>query len=698
MPMTDTPATLPPGASNDAASSPPPSLERLPGKLAGAGAASRIALVVEHETGGVAGDYDEGISGLWQFLRYLGKAIRQSPAEVGRALVEEAQNLRSNPAGTLRDELLPVGRIEWGLAAVSTPLMLALGAMAITGGVGEIRGAVQKLGELQTRRQAAREARDAVRQLRTMADGAGRAVPRPVLALEQVVEQKLDGVRFARRIERLNIGVGVGSLVSGAAIVAKVVLDTAYQLALAAAAGGLNLAAAIARSATLASVGGIVGAVGAFVLAPLAGIAATALGAVFVHQSRLALRRFTAAAGAARTMLQHLPDDAPAEVGRYRSFLVRKLGKRGTVLHRFRNWNAVFLAGSLVCGLGAVAKGAVAGAALLGVGLGVLSGPIGLGVLLLFLTVGGVTMALGSHTFFFTLGKTRRYQDYHRDGHGWIDRDALALADRLDADKALQLRASLFAQIDGLQQETDDFLLDAARRSGTRYAARRHEPTDAAATVPARPRRWARALCRVGAALLVPSDFCLALARGRGLAAAWRLAELAHDRRCGVLTEAILSDVLENGADAGEWQAAWMRSVLARQIALLDRKAGTRRDNAARLGEAGELPHEQIPAAIAPDAPEQEDWERQEAMRELMLALKGKVTDLAALRSRFLALQWGSDPAAKTGSSRDLARFCLHEAPTLLATLRGSLLAAELEIARLRVPARQAGADQRAAD
>ncbi|MGY8527551.1 hypothetical protein [Paracidovorax citrulli] len=696
MPLAD-PGLLQPNPStcHDSAQDPvPPRPPRLSDALAEAGAAARIALVVEHETGGIAGDYDEGISGLWQFLRYLGKAIRHSPAEVARALAEEAQNLQSNPAGALRDELLPVGRIEWGLAAFSTPLMLVLGVMAMTGGCSEMRAATQRLDELRAREHAARQASDAVRQLREehQADhalGADANAPagvpgersvssRPVLEqLESVAQQKLKSVRFMRRIERLNIGVGVGSFVSGAGIVGKVLLDTAYQFALAVAAGGLNLALGVARSATLASIGGVIGGVGAFILSPLAALAATALGAVFVHQSRLVLRRFTRAARAVTVLFRALPENKAIPLGPYRDYVLRKLGKRGAVLRRFRNWNAVFLAGSTVCAAGALAKGAVAGAAMLGIGLGVLSGPVALAILLLMLTVGGLTMALGSHTFFFTLAKTRRYQDYERDGHAWIDRDLLALTNQFEPDRGFALRASLFAQLQRLEEQKDRLLADAASHSRTRYSGRgvKHDDTG----------MLRRTLRRIGAALLVPHDVCVGIVQGRGLANAWAKAELAHDHRCGDLTVAILTDAMDRGPT--ELQTKWMGETLSTQIALLQLTAHTRKDIAERLARDAGIPASTMPADLASPSLDAAEQSRLEGMLELKGALASGRSELADVRGRFLALQRGGD--AQEASTRDLAHFCLREAPVLNATLRGSLLAAELELARAQKKARQ---------
>jgi hypothetical protein len=684
--------------------------------------------------GAVIVDLDEAIFGLNALAR---EAFGIAQSGIGQAMVhwqQDAVAMGLDPMGWISASAY---ESDWSAIASTiavSAVSLPFAALAIKGGIEEIRHGRAERQRLRLEQQLlmARQARAIA-----VADGADAGANAATKAcgtpgLAQGLARK-DAARLQRVGTELSaasatVSIGAAATSSGTFMSVNALCEMLLQPVLKCCSQGMSVAAWIAQHAVWSTIVSVLGTVATFVLAPLGALSATWLGSSFVHRSRIKCRQFLHAKGLLAAAMKPAGDPGVSAVAGtpYGRFLMAKLGKRAAFMLKFRNWSVAFLAGASTYTGGVLVKTALVGAALVGLGI-VATNPIVLAVLSLVVTIGAVAMAIGSGNFIVNLGKVKRHEGYETLEHPQLDRELFDAMDPIGEAAAgeaqpLSQRAGFKerARVYGLMvaQETEIQRLVSAvaednhkryvwtdRSDRDRYGA--HQSTSASAS------RGKDLIAAIGAARVLVRG----LLSGKGPAESWRAASTHYAGECASLKVHTLATALASTDPAALRER--LCAITGIQSTVLQTRLAARRS---LLDEPEEPPCTafqtdscRMPAQAANESAR--DWRQQQSTRHSDdLKLLSQLQDLqnaadarlAAVPTaheeekqartdhyfiaRFLELQRqiglctrsthaSAKPVVATQYA-ELAEYLLTQAPTGFASLRGSLLACEMDAAR----------------
>ncbi len=292
--------------------------------------------------------------------------------------------------------------------------------------------------------------------------------PHPLTAQKEqalCLQQKINATLSEVEMNLLNKGIGEASLVSGAIIAFKAVLESATQAILMISSHNFDIARLIVEGvltgaqATLATT---VGMASTLVLTPVAAFCAVKLGVNFVKKS-IALKDLRQAGRKEfNALLKELRSDTTNNketlVNKYLTWLDNKLEQGEKFDSYFLNWNVSFLASSVIYTVGVMVKATLVIAALAGV-TALAANPIAHGVALALIIAGSVVMTVSSHQFLFGHEQQKDYDSYRTEDAPDLDRDFLATVDlKLGTEKGVKLRADLLHYYETRQEAQKTFL------------------------------------------------------------------------------------------------------------------------------------------------------------------------------------------------------------------------------------------------
>jgi hypothetical protein len=155
----------------------------------------------------------------------------------------------------------------------------------------------------------------------------------------------------------------------------------------------------------------------------------------------------------------------------YQDVLNAKLSQRENFQQKFKKWNAGFLGGSLLYGVSAVAKTAIAVAALAGA-VAVAANPVGAGILLGVGIAGAVAVSVGYQQFYYRRRRQKRYDAYRTGGDPILDRDFLSRLERHysnDVKHGFQIRAEYYDLIHTGDRKRQELLEKVAGEEQKKY-------------------------------------------------------------------------------------------------------------------------------------------------------------------------------------------------------------------------------------
>ncbi|AVS76233.1 hypothetical protein C8240_02025 [Paracidovorax cattleyae] len=682
--------------------------------------------------------------------------------------------------------------------------MLPLSAVAIHAGYRELREVAEQRRELREQKEHLVQQREVLAPLLAR----GRA---PVAGHVQshAIGQAIDDLAYQQHLNRHDGRVAAATLTSASLVFAKTAVETSVHTGLAIGAGSANAAGLVAHSAAAAGAASAASIAGGYVLGPAASVMASVVGGVFLHQSHVEKKRFRAdfsrvSAFLAGVDTRRLGVDAQ----RYHDFLTAKFDQRKRFVNGFNNWNKGFVLGGVTYTASTAAKVGLGIAAIAGASV---AGPVGLATLIGAGLLGAVTMGVGSHQFFLTHGKVKRYRNYERTDAPGIDRAFLAMADLLRAaapprfhsarselsadfhsarsylelelepapdEAALSaepdgafhsarsalgpapsairpeigpepeiqpgieggpaapadtvsasaedaeplgflLRSALYAATDGQERALGGFLQQAAEQMNRHYRDKGRSTDDTPPAASSRRHstgREAKALWRGGVA------YSKSLLTGHRPREARQQARQAYTARTDRLNRTALTQWLETPG-SGQAQVGYMRSVVELQKDYLEAKLAARQplqaledalahSDAAQVAAVTEPPAARrrraarnarppmTPAHLAAELRKAraDDEARLARLTALHASLSGQAASapgssllLQSLRQDFLLCETGTaHPAHDT--AREFARYCLGHARTHATTVRGTLLATEMQAARVREKAAESQA------
>lgn len=663
-------------------------------------------------------DIDEAVHGLYAAIKFGLDAGSGEAAHVAEQLCEEASGLAQTPLYWMRSEALPNSGTEMALVLGSGALMLPLAGMAIKAGREEIREARDTLAQLKGAmsdvRSQAETQRQALAECEQQCDG---KAPPLLLADHARLRQRFVDLRFERQSARMDAGVGISSVASGVAILAKVGEEMALQGGLALAAKGSSLPALVANNSTAAGVATVSGAAGTLVLGPLASVFAVTLGGFFTHQSRIEKQRLLDDKKQVLAFLAALPPmSAGSPDSSYRAFLEGKLAQRERFFSRFAKWNIGFLSGSSLYAASTLSKMGLGIAALAGVSA--LGGPIALGGLLVGGIVGAGVMGISSHQYLFAHGRYKRYLGYRREACAEVDRAGLVLPDALARcveprslgashpahGLGFSLRGALFDQVDRREKALQALLVRAATDQSKFYRPLARS-TDAVGGGKTSRRRWLPQEAKARSRAV--GTFVRTLFGARSLQAARQRSRQTYQRETPLMNSMVLEQWLDR-PETLRPQLETLRYCLEAHIDYLASKQEAGRvllsgETASPGGEgvAAEQAVSDLVASLRQSADEDSAKLAQcvQTLRLLdrlqaqvgMPAEPDQADQLATLRHRFVCLQAGRDGDAlpvpvpsPAEARRAFARFVMRESPSYFAAVRGTLLDTEMLAARVR--------------
>lgn len=336
--------------------------------------------------------------------------------------------------------------------------MLPLSAVAIHAGYRELREVAEQRKELRAQKEGLLQQREVLAPFLER----GR-MPSAGHARSHAIGQAIDDLAYQQHLNRHDGRVAAATLTSAGLVFAKTAVETSAHTGLAIGAGSANAAGLVAHSAAVAGAASAVGIAGGYVLGPAASVMASVVGGVFLHQSHVEKRRFRADFSRVSDFLagvdaRRLGGDAQ----RYHDFLKTKFDQRKRFVNGFHNWNKGFVIGGVTYTASTAAKVGLGIAAIAGASV---AGPVGLALLIGAGLLGALTMGVGSHQFFLTHGKVKRYRNYERSDAPGIDRAFLAMADLLRAAAPLRFHSARSelsadfhsARAQSLSRREDDF-------------------------------------------------------------------------------------------------------------------------------------------------------------------------------------------------------------------------------------------------
>lgn len=640
-------------------------------------------------------DLDEAAHGVFASVKQTLPLFKgEGVGEIEQSFAEQAAQLSQAPFEWMAQDIPSAGAGDFGAALGAATLVAPLALIAVKAGVHETRDALRIRRELTARMTRHQDQAESLSSLLPATPGA--TPPTLLEARHQVALQAAKDDRFAARLNRLRLGIGVSSAASGATIFIKTALDVVLKSSLVASAKKLNVVQFVADHGLAATAVTAAGVAGTLVLGPLAGAFATALGVFFARKSALRHRAFRQDRARVQGFL-HTADAQQRASGRtspafrkYQHYIERKLGERARFYRVFKRWNFSFLGGSSLYAASALTKAALGIAALAGAGA-LISNPVGWGILLGVGVVGAVMMGVSSWQFLFGHPRNERYERYARDDHPDLDRHFLAGLDLMPApaDEApwagVELRARLFQKLD---RQAD--ALDRLKRRMATQLNKKPE-TRAADVVPDLLAR-ARALA---------SGVAVFLRTGQVREAAVS-ARREWSRRTPQLNEPAVADWLSSESAARAWGRFALRQLEAERR-YLERKLAYRLSLHERLPDWQPQPgdsEEKYSTALAKflsdlDAGAERDQAQLERIRLFYSSPRDPVRDDRFLLSLLSGVKPDSLDALDAPSiRRELAVTLLRDMPRRLRDTKGMLLDTEMQAGRLRASQPSAAAPQ----
>ncbi|MGI4812256.1 MAG: hypothetical protein ACRYG5_13325 [Janthinobacterium lividum] len=513
-------------------------------------------------------DVDELVHGLYAFYVKLHALDQTGSSGFLAEGIDESARLAADPLKALRSpdsaHPQPVGTVD----VLANSLTCVGAAMAIVGGCREMRDARA----LERNVRAALDRTHAALQQ----NAEQRLLTSPARRLAQGwLERSAADLQRARRANRWNMRIGVGSFGSGLSLVGKAGLELGTQVGLTVAAKGAAIGAFLAANKVAALAAVVTGGACALVLGPLAGVFAAVMGVAFLSQSSQELRNWRSD----RRLLQMLSRGrAPTERGRYGRFLAVKLAARAKFLKIFHRGNRVFACSASLYAASVVAKGLVWATAL---AFGVAASPLLLNVLLYGGLCGGLMMGVASLQFLYKHPQHKRYATYATESDPHIQRDVIAAVELMNRQlcasalapsarrtantSSSALTQSCFEMFERKEAARQHLLAEAAASCDKHYVPRRRseekltdsaEPADGSAGRRARFAHDAGVLARAAGTLLM----------GRGVGAA---RDVWGAQRAG-LSELVFREWLDAPA-ALTAQCDYMKACLSAQAEHFER-------------------------------------------------------------------------------------------------------------------------------
>lgn len=423
------------------------------------------------EDGGIVIDLDEAAHGAFASSKYLSEVAQGRPEVVMESFKADAAELAEQPIRYLGKELTEGGVADFSTSVGAGAIMLPLAALAVKAGIEEWQHGTHELKEL-----------NAVRtdQLKTLNHLQASAKEVPSAQLESRIEAqavRLEKLEEATQQAHKDRQIGAMSAASGFTIGLKALSDIGLKVSLGVKSAftgkgffALSESAQTGTAAAGAAVG--FGIAGTFVLGPLAGIFATALGAFFTIKTITKLRQL-------KTDFEHLKADLKSDALAHgnqtsdasealRNFLIRQGDKRIGFFKRFARWNKAFMVGSGLYAASAVTKAVVVGVAAAGI-VAAASNPIGLAVITAVGIVGAIAMGIASFSFLQGHGKQGKYSRSTATDHAWVDRKLMTDLHAIqtnNARPAFDMAASCLKFLDAQKTALRKFMAEMSTAAG----------------------------------------------------------------------------------------------------------------------------------------------------------------------------------------------------------------------------------------
>ena len=624
------------------------------------------------------------------------EALEGHAGHIADALKDEEEGLEEPPFDWFHPHHSEEGPHHVAASLGISTAMLPLSAMAIRAGWHETRHALKHLGKLKRHQPTLETQRNALAAL-------DQTPLQPISVAEcQLRAQQLNDLARDKALTQADLACGVSSTIAGSAIFAKATTEIGL---------GITAKSSLAHSAVEGSAGLSHLAAGAgfassMVLAPLASISAVSLGAFFLYQSKLEKRSLKSDKAKIRAFIDSLDESTLSpSAHRYREFLANKLHQREKFITRYDRWNTAFAAGSGAYAAGTLTKTGLSAAAIAGGSIA--AGPVGLGILAGVGVLGAAGMSLSSHQYFLNHNKHKRYREYEYHDMPCIDRRFLVLVDVLEqrnpplqaaaaASSGFELRAALYAQIDGHEKALNLFIHQAAEQLGKRVIQKQrstyhHHPTPSAPT--------SGFVDESKAILSAASAFGRQIVQGHTQKARHN-AQRAYAAQTQGVAASALADWLQQ-RESWPAQVDYMQTALELEEKYLSMKLATRQ----------ERQHISVPPPCDENASPEEKVVHQAQIDLITHLRQAHATDHDRLRSistlisdmrrlntsprishelitawqqRFLTIQQDMDGKNAKKPVMSFAAYCLHGAFEKTTAARGILLSVEKQAARLR--------------
>ncbi|MCC4622610.1 type III secretion system effector protein XopK [Xanthomonas cassavae CFBP 4642] len=682
---------------------------------------------------------------------------------------------------TLAEEGAPGGVADLAMSLSISGAMLPLSGLAIYAAYKETREVIEQRGTL-------RKCKRQLQSDRALLQTALESGPLTAVAGAQIdaLSEAIDTVAYQQQRNARDGAIAMTSMASAGMIFTKATTELGIQGGLALGAKNANAAGLIGHSTAAAGAASAAGIAGTFVLAPLASVAATALGVTFLHQSRKEKTRVVADAVRVEDFMQRLEaGELSPGAQRYQHFLSTKLTQRSGFAGSFNNWNKGFVVGGVTYTASTLTKTGVSAAVVLGAAT--VAGPVGTGLVVGAGLLGAVTMGVGGHQFLLAHGKQKRYRKYETAEMPSVDRALLAMADLLPTTEAgvaaspgevnphgtprvsdgasgnawdtvvttgtgdqlesnpvmpgsiehavaaqsvaakqaspaagdasaateataavpqhgFELRSALYACIDGQEKARDALLQNCANDMRKRYRAVPRSTDQRPATgQAAQPSSLAK---RARAALFAGATYGRAVLTGKPRVAGEKAAR-SYAKHTDTLTETALNQWLQTSGSVKS-QVAYMQSCLELQKKYLDSKLRLRAELPAEDAASGAIPDTETTATTAAQAHARLTTQLHEARERdefqlrsvsLMLEELGMANEelessdmkkirraenrMQGLQQRLIGALTANAITPQPGSA-GFAHFCMKQARRHTTDVRGTLLATEMQAARIR--------------
>lgn len=412
-----------------------------------------------HGEGAIRVDLDEGVHGFYVWIKHAIEAFKRGSLILLRQEInEEAVLVTSDPKAWIRAQVGQSGKADFALDVGLSAVMVPLSLLAIKAGVEETHEALEQHAELTSKHN---EITDNLKALNN------KTQPTPIFKKAIKIEtQDLNAIDNALKHNFYNGGIGCNSLLSGGAILTRVVQETILKA----------VSACTTQTGALTAATAVIGVIGTVVLGPIAALAAVCMGSFFVHQGRKVAEEL---AHDRELIDVHQVQSIESEKAFHR-FINKEFTARESFTNSFKRWNIGFLAGACCYALSATAKAAIGIAALAGATT-ILATPAGLAVILVLGIVGGIGMTMCSWQFLVCHGKSKKHQNDRHQESPFLGRrfDALqTVTAEHDVYLGAKLRGALYRFVVRRDEATQKFLSTIAKARNKFYQGERTDNDD----------------------------------------------------------------------------------------------------------------------------------------------------------------------------------------------------------------------------